>query len=80
MDIVDKYQELEVYFAAREVDLYAEARRTATAWVEDPGYRPDVECVENKDLIYVGAKPEWLDAPDIEEVQMRRFADVGDEL
>ena len=80
-DIVDtELQLLLVYFAARDVDLYTEARRFARAWVDDPEYKPDGVTMKNSDLQIVKTTTGWLDAPTIEETQMRRFINIMDDI
>lgn len=80
-DIMDtNLQLLLVYFAARDVDLYTEARRFARAWVDDPGYEPEGMRISNADLMIVRSETGWLDAPTIEEMQMQRFTDVAADL
>ena len=69
-----------VYFAARDVDLYTEARKFARAWVDEPEYEPDGAIMRNTDLEIVKTESGWLDAPSIEEVQMQRFSDVANDI
>lgn len=74
-------QDLFVFFAARDVDLYTEARRYARAMMMEPEFRPEGIKLTNADLEYTGrSEPKWLESPDLDEIQMMRFADVASEL
>lgn len=80
-EIIDtELQIVLVYWAARDVDLYTEARRFARAWVEDPSYEPEGIAMRNNDLQIVKTETGWLDAPSIEEVQMQRFTYVAKDM
>lgn len=74
------HRTLLVYFAARDVDLYKEARRYIRSLVMEPDFQPEGIIVPNSDLQFIRSEKDWLNAPDINEVQMMRFADVGKEL
>ena len=79
-DYLSERQYLLVHFASRDTDLYTKARKFAQAWVDDPDYKPTGMTISNDDLKIVKKETGWLDAPSIEEVQMKRFYDVGEEL
>lgn len=80
-EIIDtELQIVLVHWAAKDVDLYTEARRFARAWVDDPGYEPPGMAIRNSDLQIVRSETGWLDAPSIEEMQMQRFLDVAEDI
>lgn len=74
------YQELLVYFIAKDANLYTEARRYARSKVMEPNSKPIGIQISNIDLQFIRSEESWLNIPDIEEVQIMRFLDIGDEL
>lgn len=80
-EIIDtELQIVLVHWAAKNVDLYTEARRFARTWVDDQGYEPPGMAIRNSDLQIVKSETGWLDAPSIEEMQMQRFLDVAENI
>ena len=77
---LNEQQYLYVYFAAKDVDLYTESRKFARAIAEDSTFIPPSISILNTDLQIVKEATGWLDPPSIEEAQMTRFTDIGEEL